>query len=1543
MGIQESLPEGVYILYVSPLKALNNDIYKNLDMPLKGIREMCIKKGIAFPEITKAVRTGDTPQHERQKMLKKPPHILITTPESLFLMLTSVKAHTMLRNVKYLIVDEIHSMIGTKRGVHLALSIERLEQLSSHDIVRIGLSATINPIERAAAYLGGYERTESGYKKRMVNIVNPKMERKKDLKIILPVDDFQDLEEGTVWPEIYKTIIELVKKHKSTIVFVNNRATAEKIALNINNIEDSELCMPHHGSMSKSKRLKIEDDFKSGKIKCLIATSTLELGIDIGHVELMIQVSPPNTVSSGLQRLGRAGHSITATSTGRIIPRTRGDLLRAAFMCMEMIEGNIETENIPLNCLDVLSQHIVSICCSGKWNQEDVFDLVRCAYPYNSLNRQDFIKVLSMLAGDYEHMEDIPAKPRIIWNRQEGTIEGNTYSRMLAVSSGGTIPDRGYYPVYLEDYRTKIGELDEVFVFEARIGDRLMLGSSAWKLVKIERDRVLVRPSSTFFGAKTPFWQGDCIGAPYETWIKFGKFLKNLSKMMESGDFYDYMASMSFIDEAGIENLKNYLMDQVDALGCISNDRKIVVEYLSDEVSDRRVIIHSHFGSKVNSVIAILLEDALEKAIKCNVFTGFTNDAILVHIYGSQDNLSNVMGLLSPDDVVETMLRKLPGTSRFAIQFRYNAYRALIMGIRQQGKRLPLWIQRLRSVDALETAQKHMNHPLIIETMRECLDQIFDIPNAVKVIKDIISGEIEVVEVKSWYPSPFASELVQGFKGTMMYEEKARHPGDTKRQVISGLEAIRPDLADLSQQAKVDDRIFTEIIYQNNVANYLKDVASENEMHSFLLTYGDLPDEMVAQEDKRDLLMLLERGGRAMRLTHPCTNTMKWIAVEEAFMYKLAENLDMGEYNLIEHNPSPDIEDVSGWTHDEAIGRILRRFARYNSPFTKDDILMRYNMESESVDQALSRLKNDKFIVAGDFKGNGEPAFCHFAIYERALRRSINSAAKAVKPKGFRHLACFMPFWQQVGKKGVSQTEMLYNIIKQMEGLYLPADWWEGIIFPARMKGYSPANLDVLCNSGRIFWRTACDPSEKNLTLAWFCTENITASETRGKEESDVSMTEKQAVLYGILKSRGASFTYALTALSQMPASEVVDTLEELMVRGLVVNDSFQPVRLYLDRQKSIRLKSPEVRARAAAAIVSGPNMGRWEIAGFSPVYDLPCQVGLWLQRYGLVCKEILVLEQSRFTWQEVYERLKMMEYTQDVLRGYFIEGISGIQFMLPEAAKKLGRESVLLPKLLIGELSLGDNARVEYIITVIALYFFLTAVFGFVRTYSHDFAYPRITLLRIDYIRDMFDKIISSDYKYMEDATFFEKNGKAFDSISSNNNGIEGVYHKLFESGAMLLTTLALVVFIGSLNIFILASLILNIATVMWINRKVHTYQYGKKEELAHAERRYGYYYNTTHDFGYGKDIRIYNLKERILNNYNKEIMGYVNIHKLIRNKEFLLGFAGLLTLLASDAATYGILAGKVLKGWCREYLKRVQCLRLLYHSLFWHFFFSV
>ncbi len=1268
-GLEGELPAGVFILYVSPLKALNNDIYKNLDIPLKGIAQSLREAGLPFPDIRKAVRTGDTPQNERQKILKHPPHILITTPESLYLMLTSKNTAKILKNIRYLIIDEIHTMLGTKRGVHLALSIERLQHLVGQELVRIGLSATVNPIEKAAAYLGGLKKTEEQYIPRPVTIVAPVMERSKNLKIHMPVADYRALEQGTIWPEIYDSIYQLVKSSQSSIVFVNNRAVAERVAANLNSMEDQAFCRPHHGSLSKAKRLEVEERFKEGDLTCMIATSTLELGIDVGSVDLMIQVSSPLTVSSGLQRLGRAGHRLDATSTGRILPKTRGDLLKSAFMCQAMLQGAIEEEKIPENCLDVLAQHIVSMCCEKAWPEEEMYQVIQSCWSYRNLTKGDFLKVIAMLAGDFEHSEDIPAKPRIYWDRQNKTLEGTGYSRMLAVNSSGTIPDRGYFPVVLEDYKTRIGELDEVFVFEARLGDRFMLGNSPWKVVKIEKNRVIVAPGSSV-GAKTPFWQGDGVGSPYEQGVSFGRYLRTLSENLESEDFISKLTGTGVMDETAAMNIRDYLMDQKEALGVLSHDRRIVVEYLKDDVSDQRIVIHAHLGGRVNSVLAILLQKALEDTLHCQVYSSHNNDAILLHIYGCPDTLSHVLSLVNPATVEKSLIDMLPGTSRFAMTFRYNAYRSMMMGVRNIGQRLPLWIQRLRSVDALENARRTLDHPLIIETMRECLEDLFDIPHAVEVLKDIRSGHIEVVEKSSWFPSPFASELLFEFKFIMMYAEKAPHPGDTKGPMITGVDALHLSYRQEEERPPLLLEAVNEVKSKNNPTTKLDGVSSPNELHSFLLIYGDIPLSLVPAGSLRTWVNELTAENRLILLNGAEGHPDLIIAAEEAELYLCAMKLPS---SVLPEGLLRLVTTEGTWSHEDAILRILRRFSRYNSPFSREDIALRYGFSSLAIDKALLGLHTGEILVKGHFSDESAEEFCHIKLYESMIRKASTLRSNEVETLGSSAYASFLPLWQKIGQESVSPEESLYSTIVQMEGLYLPWDWWETIVFPARVPHYSPAHLDRLCASGRVFWRALQDEEDKGLTLAWYATETTQLTLETPSEWLNTSDPEEERVLEA-LKQKGACFVHVLTALTGFSTPVLLNILERLVFKGQVINDAFIPVRFFMNKTPPSRgPQRPGVeKAKRAALAISRMDMGRWELAWPVKEDNLNQLIDRWLTRYGLLSRETLSLERSPFTWNEIYEALKNREYAGNILRGYFIEGLSGAQFMAPEAYRRL-------------------------------------------------------------------------------------------------------------------------------------------------------------------------------------------------------------------------------------------------------------------------------
>ncbi len=1256
MGIRNELPEGVFILYVSPLKALNNDINKNLEIPFQGIRRLFTEKGELFPDIRKSVRTGDTSQYERAQTLKKPPHILITTPESLFLMLTSVKAREILKNVHYMIIDEIHTLLGTKRGVHLALSLERLEALAQRKIVRIGLSATANPLDAAALYLGGLVQTESGFTPRPVEIVAPPVERSKELKIHVPVEDYRVLEQGSVWPDIYTSLVQLIQEHTSTLVFVNNRATAEKVAANVNTIADEDLCCPHHGSISRNRRFEIEERFKAGELRCIIATSTLELGIDVGSVDFIVQVASPLTVSGGLQRLGRSGHRLSAVSSGVIIPKTRGDLVKSCFLAREMLDGRIEKDRIPMNCLDILAQHIVSMACVKKWNEDELFSLVRQASSYRNLRETEFRKVLTMLAGDYEHIEDIPAKPRILWDRQNHTVEGSTYSKMLAVSSGGTIPDRGAFPVYLEDYKTRVGELDEEFVFESRIGSKFMLGNTPWRITRIEKNRVVVAPS-TVTGASAPFWKGDGIGMPYEQAIAFGKSLQEMMAQIENDTFMENALRSALLDETGALNVRNYLQDQVEATGVLSNDRRVVVEYTSANENDNKIVIHAHFGGRVNSVLSILFQEALDKNIRCRAHTSHTNDAVLIHLYGYFDELSDIFSLLSPKNVEQILINALPRTSRFALTFRYNAYRALMMGTRKHGQRLPLWVQRLRSVDALENAQRYLDHPLIIETMRECLEDIFDIPNTIQVLNDIQQGRIEVVEKKTWFPSPFASEILFQFEQEFLYMEKAPHPGQNEYPAISGVESLNLTYQAEKPGVLLRDEAIAEILEKNNADWKLQQIKNANELHSFLLIYGDT-DKAGFNKEQLEWLVQLKQQKRVITIPTP---NPRVIAAEERGLYTAAEKHELPSLPFIS-------QDGDDWSEEEAITRIIRRFARYNSPFEKEVLLQRYPFTALKLEKILSKLVSDGMLIYSEQHGK----YFHATIYDRAARLSANMAADEVKARHPGALAELLYSWQNLSASPAAAEERLYEVITQLEGLYLPSDAWENIVFPARIIGYTSGMLDRLCASGRVVWRMLTTDSKSQFKLALFKAESICFETEPDTSDSDLPDDEK--VIYSLLMRKGATFTHVLTSLSGKPAGELLDILRELVLKGLVVNDSFQPLRFFMNREAFDAL-DPMQKARKIAMMVSRMEMGRWE-----PAYpSKPLSMQEFIQRcglrYGMLTKEIIGLEESSWHWPEVYEALKQMEFAGEMQRGYYFTGISGIQFMVSSAVKRLETE----------------------------------------------------------------------------------------------------------------------------------------------------------------------------------------------------------------------------------------------------------------------------
>lgn len=1257
-GIRGALEDGVQVLYVSPLKALNNDIYRNLEMPLEGIREICSEKGICCPEICKAVRTGDTPASERRSMQKRPPHILITTPESLYLLLTSSGSRHMLSGVRYVIIDEIHTLIDNKRGVHMALSMERIAHIVGRPICRIGLSATVRPVEEAAKYLGGFEKAGDTWKPRPVTIIQPPMGKEVDLKISMPVSDFRAIEDKTIWPSIYRQVLDLVICHTSTLVFVNNRAVAEKVAANLNKLAGRDIAKAHHGCISKESRLEVEKQLKKGELPCLVATSSLELGIDVGAIDLVVQIASPKSAARGLQRLGRAGHKLNAVSRGRIIPRTRGDLLESAIVSKEMMNRNIEDTMVPKNCLDILAQHIVSLAWDREWHVDEIMEIFRSAYSYQTLKTDELERVLSMLAGEYEHREEAPRSPRIIWDRVNKVIRGNSYSRMLAIGSGGTIPDRGYYGVYLEDGKTRLGELDEVFVFEARIGERFMLGTSAWRIEEIRRDRVIVSPTGAV-GAKTPFWTGDGLGRPYQLGLSYGKFLAELSKKAGTDGFLPWIMSCVPVDETGAYNIENYIIEQKEALGCLPTDKRIVVEYFSDEVGEKRIVIHSPFGGRVNGGLAIILESELSKALHSQVQSSYNDDGVLIGIMGCDGYPQNILSVLVPENIEDILIDRLPETPLFSMTFRYNAARALMMGMRRQSKRTQLWAQRLRAMEAMQIAEKYRDHPLIVETFRECMETILDVPDLIDVANRIKSGDIQVVERVTTHPSPFTSELLFKFMGVMMYEGQMPDPKNLKGRIISKRDALNLNYNAISHRGLFNREAVLNVMEQNNPISKHKNINSSDELHGMLMTYGDMPIS----------------GEKGYMLENMCGGNFRdW--VEKLKCQKRAEEIDIdndGKYELL--IAAEESELYSGafgeaacdggevpWTRDEALLKIIRRFARYNSPFGLADVKDRYGLDSGTAEKALRRLEEDGILIKDDYLGDGKDEWCHTVIFDRMRNATMRQTRNSVEAVELYAFAGFLPCWQGVGREGVSAEEELYDAVKKLQGLYLPPEWWEGFIFPTRVSQYRKKHLDRLCSTGRITWRIKL--IENSPKLAWYTTESLCEKDADSIPDC---LEASEKTVYEILQRKGASFLHVLSAASHMESNELISTLERMVMKGYVINDSFEPIRYFLSAQP----KSPKMKAMIRASAFR-MDMGRWSLCPQIEEEKLEEYLETLFNRYGLVTREIIQCEKTGCSWGEAYEILKQWEYVGKVNRGYFVKGLSGIQYMSLSASAAL-------------------------------------------------------------------------------------------------------------------------------------------------------------------------------------------------------------------------------------------------------------------------------
>ena len=1245
------------VLYVSPLKALAHDVDRNLRSPLVGIRHQMEAQGMQPPDISVALRTGDTPADARRSMERHPPDILITTPESLFLILTSA-ARKILAPVRWLIVDEIHSVAATKRGSHLALSLERLCELTRVEPQRIGLSATQRPLEEVGRFLGGADRE--------VAIVDAGRLKTMEVTVEVPVEDMTRLnaedEDGargfnSIWPAIYPRLLQLIREHRSTIVFVNSRRLAERIAARINELAEEELVRAHHGSIAREQRLLIEDELKAGRLRGLVATSTLELGIDMGAVDLVLQIEAPPSVAAGIQRVGRAGHSVGEISRGVVIPKFRGDLLESAAVVEGMLDGRIESTVVPRRPLDVLAQQIVAMCALDEWEVEKLGRVVRRAYPYSDLGPRAFESVLDMLSGRYPSDSFVELRPRIVWDRVAGKVRGRAGAQRLAVTNPGTIPDRGLYSVNLVDDGRRVGELDEEMVYETRVGETFVLGASTWRIVDITPSQVVVTPAPGEPG-KIAFWKADAPSRPVELGAALGKMVRELRAMNPEAAGARLKQRAGF-DDLATTNLLRYLDDQAAATGLVPDDRTIVVERFRDEVGDWRVCVHTPFGGRVHAPLALALEARLQERLGVDARALWTDDGIAMHLpeVESPPGLDEL--ILDPEDVQSLVSAQLPASALFAARFRENAARSLLLPKRRPGQRTPLWQQRMRSANLLQVAGQYPDFPILAETWREVMADHFDMQALAGILRAIRSREIRVVAVDTERASPFASSLLFSYVAEYMYEgdqplaERRAQALTLDRDLLAELLGSE----DLRELLDPDAIAAVELELQGLLPERFPRDADE--AHDLLARLGDLNDEeALARGLGADWLHGLERDRRAVMVR--LAGEARWIAAEDAGRYReaLGVSLPIGLPEVF-LDPGP-----------EPLDSLLRRYARTHVPFLTIDSAKRWALPAHAVEAALGRLAARGDVVAGEFRRAAEGReYCHPDVLRILRRRSLAALRREVESVPLDALARFLPAWHGVGVKG-GGADRLMEVVFQLQGAALPASVIERDVIAARVSDYNPRLLDELISMGEVVWvgRGSLGTNDGRVALY------LRGDAPRlAPQPIDPPQSELHDRIRAHLKARGASFFRDIYNASGGGDEDVIlEALWDLVWSAEVTNDTFAPLRLLgpaarrpVRRPRLPRLTQP--RATGRWSLVSDLAGG-----GANATERLHAEAGVLLQRHGVLTREAVVGEGWPGGFAGLYPVLRAMEESGRIRRGYFVEGLGGSQFALPGAVDRL-------------------------------------------------------------------------------------------------------------------------------------------------------------------------------------------------------------------------------------------------------------------------------
>ena len=1292
-------------LYVSPLKALAVDVERNLRAPLAGIAA----GGEALHLPTVGIRTGDTPASERARMLRAPPDILITTPESLFLLLTS-QARDTLRSVETVIVDEIHSMVPTKRGAHLFLSLERLETLrnSSRPLQRIGLSATQRPLDEVARLLGGGTVSGTGKKKwkpRPVQIVDAGARKTLDLRVEVPVENMAKLGElapddevpsgpaaagpkrRSIWPSIHPRLLELIRAHRTTMIFVNSRRLAERLAGALNELAGVEVALAHHGSVAREKRQEMEDRLKKGELPAIVATSSLELGIDMGAVDLVVQIEAPPSIASGLQRIGRAGHQVGGLSSGVIFPKHRGDLLSSAAATRGMSLGMVEETFYPRNPLDVLAQQIVAMASSELLNVDQLFDRVRGAAPFAELPRSSFEGVLDMLSGRYPSDEFAELRPRLTWDRIKGTLRAREGAARIAIANAGTIPDRGLYGVFLAgDSKSsrRVGELDEEMVFEMRVGEVFVLGASSWRAEEITQDKVIVTPAPGEPG-KMPFWHGDRPGRPLEFGRQVGQMSRELARSPRDKAM-KRLQQQHGLDERAARNLLQYLRDQADATGEVPSDQTIIVERSIDEVGDHRVCVLTPFGARVHAPWSTAVVRRLEEdrgaggGTEAGGFTSgraeaegrssggiesmWTDDGMVFRLPESDAPPEPELFFPPADEVEDLVTQALGGTSLFAARFRENAGRALLLPRRYPGKRSPLWAQRKRAQDLLQVAKRYGSFPLLLETYRECLRDVFDLPGLQELLRQVQDRRVRVLTVDTRTPSPFAASLLFSYVANFIYDGDA--PLAERR--AQALSVDQAQLRELLGEAELRELLDRDAIEQHErFAQRLERKARHADgLHDLLLSLGDLSIAELTERCEIDPTPLLEELSKERRVFPiGLAGEQRFIATEDGGRYRDALGIPPPS-----GLPRELLEPVK-----DPLGDLVSRWARTHGPFRGEDLAVRWGVGPAIVRATLERLAEADRVLEGEFLPGGRGReWCDAEVLKSLRRRSLARLRKEVEPVEPAALGRFAVEWQGLARPRRGLDPLL-AAVEQLQGAPLPASVLEREILAARIEGLKAADLDVLLSAGEIVWMGVEPIGSRDGRIALFLTDHVRLL-APPKRAVEGALAD---ALRALLQKRGASFFADLQEATKAFPADLLAVVWDLVWAGQITNDTLAPLRSYLRGPpvESGRSQRSLVPGRSFRSRRVGPpgSEGRWSLlpepAG-TPTERAAALAQVLLARYGVLTREAVHAENVAGGFGAVYSVLKAMEEAGRAHRGYFVAGLGATQFALPGAEERL-------------------------------------------------------------------------------------------------------------------------------------------------------------------------------------------------------------------------------------------------------------------------------